>query len=135
MVFGLSPFPGVLTWLPLAPDVSLILSLELFFHFAMLVDLVVFARHRLQTAVAALLLGLFWTIITFNQIIRTYTETFMPADDTLDFGTVVALFAPLFCGDCNVIGPTTDPSGNRPCQGRYSPPPLYIDRPNPSNCP
>src|SRR5262245_2126205 len=51
--------------------------------------------HRLQTAVAALLLGIFWTIITFNQIIRTYTETSMPADDTLDFGTLVALFAPL----------------------------------------
>jgi len=95
MAFGLAPFPGVLTWLPLAPDVSLILSLELFFPLAMLVGLVVFARHRLQTAVAALLLGIFWTIITFNQIIRTYTETSMPADDTLDFGTLVALFAPL----------------------------------------
>ena len=52
--------------------------IELFFPLAMLASLVVFARHRLQTAVAALLLGIFWTIITINQFIYAKVESESP---------------------------------------------------------
>src|SRR5262245_50799000 len=53
----------------------------------MLVGLVVFARHRLQTAVAALLLGIFWTIITFDPIMRT--DPSPSTDYVLDFLAVM----------------------------------------------
>ena len=52
-----------------APGV-LAIVLQLLNLVGMLASLVVFARHRLQTAVAALLLGIFWTIITFYQVIQ-----------------------------------------------------------------
>jgi hypothetical protein len=68
----------VLPWLARVRDVApgvLPIVYQLLFLVAMLASLVVFARHRLQTAVAALLLGIFWTIITFNQVSESESES------------------------------------------------------------